>query len=431
MSSANVGAARSSAGHRRTGTQPSAAPRLRTVGASFGGIPVINVVVLEVGGAVGLTVLAIRPGLWPVSATVLLLAAMLAGLRWHGRWLPMWIVVVARFLLRERSKQTSSAPTSADLPELNRTGEVSVTGPEDTRVAALRLLVGDLLVVSRTDHEQFPIGIAWHNGTWTAVLVIDPLPAMVSPVGANTEVPLSALAECLQDRGVVLDAIGVVWHCYPAGSRLPPGSAVLEAYNEVLGPLPAVAQRSTWVTLRLDPRRCPAAVRERGGGVAGAHRALLGAVSRVRGVLDHSGLNSHVLGSDELLRAASSSAELSDAVGAGAAVGLREHWAGVDSGGVVHSSYGIDSWPSDTGALNLLTSIRAMSTTVALALSPAAEESTVAMRGVVRVSARTTAELEAARTRVAALTASSGMRLSPLNGQQAAAVAATLPIGVG
>ena len=197
----------------------------------------------------------------------------------------------------------------------------------------------------------------------------------------------------------------------------------------MLGPLPAVAQRSTWVTVRLDARRCPSAVRERGGGVAGAHRALLGAVSRVQGTLDLAGLNTRVLSGDGLLRAAVSSAELAATVGRADQVELTEHWSGVRSGGIEHASYGIMGWPHDAGRLDALASIRALSTTVSLALTPGAEDGKVGLRGVVRVSARTPAELVAADARIGALGTTSEIRLARLNGQQAAALAMTLPVG--
>ena len=403
--------------------------RRRTSGTSVGGFPLTNVVVLEAGAATALILLAAAGGLWPVSAVVVALAVALGCTRWHGRWIPQWIVIVTRFLSRTRVRRSAQVPSQADVTQLEHGAESKLTGPDDARVALLRLLVDDLVIADGTDHEQQPVGLAWHKGTWTAALRIDPIPAMVSPVGAHTEMPLAALADCLQDRGVVLDGIGVMWHCYPGSSRLPADSAAVAAYNEVLGPLPAVAHRSTWVTVRLDPRRCPSAVRERGGGVAGAHRALLGALSRVRGALELAGLSARVLSTDELLRAAISAAELSQAAGRGEPVELHERWRRVHSGGIAHTSYGIGSWPSDAGKLDSLTSIRALSTTVSLALSPAPEAGRVGMRGVVRVSARTSDELQGADDRVRALSASSDIRLERLNGQQAAAIAATLPIG--
>lgn len=403
--------------------------RRRTVGASFGQLPLTNVVLLEVGAAVAVVLLAVDHALWPAAVAVGLLALVGAGLRWHGRWITQWTSIVVRYLVRPHQRQVEPTVPQDDSVDLARSGTTVLIGPEDARVALLRLLVSDLVVASTTDHETKPIGLAWHQGTWTAAVLVDPRPAMVSPVGAHTDVPLSSLAGCLQDRGVVLDGIQVVWHCYPGSSTLPPDSPALAAYHEVLGPLPAVARRSTWVAVRLDPRRCPEAVRERGGGVPGAHRALLGAVSRVRGALDAAGLNSRVLDTDELLRAALSCAELTGAAGRDQQVGLRERWNGVTSGGIGHSSYAISGWHGSPGGLDALTSVRALSTTVALALSPGTEAGSVGLRGLVRLSARTPGELSSAEVVLRERAAGSGVTLTPLNGQQAAAVTATLPVG--
>ena len=395
----------------------------------MGLLPLGNVVLLEVGAAFAVVLLAVSRALWPVAATVGVLALTAAGLRWQGRWITQWAAIVGRYLVRPHRRQVDLVVAQDDRAELARSGSTILTGPEDARVALLRLLVGDLVVASTTDREQKPIGLAWHHGTWTAAVLVDPLPAMVTPLVAHTDVPLAALADCLQDRGVILDGIQVVWHCYPGSSTLPPDSPALAAYHEVLGPLPAVARRSTWVVVRLDPRRCPAAVRERGGGIAGAHRALLGAVSRVRSALDAAGLNSRVLDTDELLRAAISCAELTAAAGRDQQVGLRERWGGVSAGGVGHSSYAISGWRGSPGGLDALTSVRALSTTVALALSLGTGDGTVGLRGLVRLSARTPGELDAADTLLRARAAGSGVVLAPLDGQQAAAVSATLPIG--
>jgi len=431
MSSADGGVLGRSGRHDRNRARQRAAAdiRRRTVGASFGGFPMANVMVLELGIAAALVVLSTAAGLRVVAALVVLSALAIGVIRWHGRWVPQWLVVIGRFLVRKRSRVASPAPSVAEPAETASGAASTVTGPEDARVSLLRLLVDDLVVVNTTTRDQQPIGLAWHKGAWTAALLVDPVPAMVSPVGARTDVPLAALADCLEDRGVVLDAIGIIWHSYPGSSRLPVGSAAVAAYNEVLGPLPAVAQRSTWVTVRLDARRCPSAVRERGGGVAGAHRALLGAVSRVQGTLDLAGLNTRVLSGDGLLRAAVSSAELAATVGRADQVELTEHWSGVRSGGIEHASYGIMGWPPDAGRLDALASIRALSTTVSLALTPGAEDGKVGLRGVVRVSARTPAELVAADARIGALGTTSEIRLARLNGQQAAALAMTLPVG--
>ncbi|MGQ0779258.1 MAG: type VII secretion protein EccE [Pseudonocardiales bacterium] len=390
--------------------------------------------VLQVGLAIGLILLGIDPGLWWAAVAVVLLAAPLSLARWRGRWLVLWIQLLVRYLVRSHDRSvTIPAPKAAD-PPVNRgtsgPGE-SVIGPEDPRVALLRLVLPDLVVAHGTDHEREPLGLAWHQGTWTAVLAVDAAPSLVTPIGGAPNLPLGALAPCLEDRGVVLDAIQVIWHCYPGSAALPSSSPALSSYLEVLGPLPAAARRTTWIAVRLDPRRCLAAVQERGGGVVGSHRALIGALSRVRSALDARGVRTRPLDADQLLRAGIAAAELSSVAGTGRQTGLRERWTGVTAAGVGHASYAITGWPAQGGAhnLNALTGVRALSTTVALSVSPGEDSAEVGLRGLVRVSARNPAELEAADDRLAAVSERLGIGLTALRGLQIAGLAATLPLG--
>jgi len=139
--------------------------RRRTSGTSVGGFPLTNVVVLEAGAATALILLAAAGGLWPVSAVVVALAVALGCTRWHGRWIPQWIVIVTRFLSRTRVRRSAQVPSQADVTQLEHGAESTLTGPDDARVALLRLLVDDLVIADGTDHEQQPVGLAWHKGT--------------------------------------------------------------------------------------------------------------------------------------------------------------------------------------------------------------------------------------------------------------------------
>ncbi|WP_229686294.1 type VII secretion protein EccE [Longimycelium tulufanense] len=406
--------------------------RRRTVGASLGALPVTNLVVIEAGLALGLLLLALAPKAWPVSAAVLVIAIVVAFIRWRGRWFTQWVGLTVRYLLRQHGRQAEPAAATGALEQAaeQARGDAKVTGAEDRRVALLRLAVPDLVVAHGIDHERRPVGMAWHEGTWTAVLLVDPAPALVSHFGAAPNLPLGALAPCLEDRGTVLDAIQVIWHCYPGSTSLPVSSPALNSYLEVLGPLPAAARRTTWIAVRLDPRRCPAAVRERGGGVVGAHRALIGALSRIRSALGARGIPTRPLDVDELLHAGISAAELTALLGSPNPVRLRERWTGVTAGGVGHASYAITGWPDQLSHnLNALTGVRALSSTVALSLSPGGEDGNVGLRGLVRVSARTPSELEAADDRLTHLGERLGISLTPLRGLQMAGLAATLPLG--
>lgn len=405
------------------------AARLRSTGARLGPLPLVNLIVLEIGLAFGLALLALDTALWWAALGVLLIAVPLALGHWHGHWVLRWVQLIARYLVRSHGRSITTLDPTAAAPPF--TSPQPVVGYDDPRLALLRLLLPDLTIAHSTDHQREPLGLAWHQGTWTAVLEVDAEPSMITPVGGSPRLPLGALAPCLEHRGVVLDTIQVIWHCYPGSAALPPSSPALRSYLEVLGPLPAAARRTTWVAVRLDPRRCPTAVAERGGGVMGCHRALISALSRVRSALESRGMSTRPLEADQLLRAGICAAELSTVAGTGQPVALTEGWTAVTAAGVGHASYSISSWEAQGAAPNLtaLTGVRALSTTVALSLSPGEDDVGVGLRGLVRVSARHAAELEAAERRLQAVSQRLGVVLSPLHGLQVAGLAATLPLG--
>ncbi|MEU6640984.1 type VII secretion protein EccE [Saccharomonospora sp. NPDC046836] len=405
--------------------------RRRTLGANLGPLPVANVVVLEIGLAFGLILLAINDSLLYVAIGVVAVALILAFLRWGGQWFTQWAGLTARYAFRSHER-VATPPAPKDLESIAAEDSTEgVIGPDDARVSLLRLALPDLVVVHGKDHEHQEVGLAWHDGTWTAVLLVEPTPALITQAGGAPSLPLSALAPCLEDRGVVLDSIQLTWHCYPGSAALPADSPALSSYMEVLGPLPAAARRTTWVSIRLDPKRCPAAVRERGGGVVGTHRALMGALSRVRNALESRGVPTRPLNPDELLRAGISAAELTGVAGSHTRVGLHERWTGVTAAGIGHASYAITGWPKGkvTSSLNALTSVRALSATVAMSIAPSDEEGKIGLRGVVRVSARNPRELETADQRLTGIADRLGVALTPLRGKQAAGFASTLPMG--
>ncbi|HEX5405889.1 MAG TPA: type VII secretion protein EccE [Pseudonocardiaceae bacterium] len=389
----------------------------------------LNLVVIEVGLAIALILLAIDvTRMRYVAIGIVVIALFIALLRWNGRWFTQWVRLTLRYMFRSHSRAVDPVPTDEESPAPEA---AAVLGPEDARVNLLRLVVPDLVVAQGADHERRQVGIAWHDGSWTAVLLVEPMPALITQVGATPNLPLGALAPCLEDRGVVLDAIQVIWHCYPGSASLPTSSPALASYLEVLGPLPAAARRTTWIAVRLDPRRCPAAISERGGGVVGAHRALIGALSRVRSALEARGVPTRPLDPDELLRSGVSAAELVGAARANLRVGMRERWTGVTTAGIGHASYAITHWPKgkNVNSINGLTGIRALSSTVAMSISPSGEDGQVGLRGLVRVSARTPSELHEANQRLYTMAHKLNVSLTPLRGLQVSGLAATLPLG--
>jgi type VII secretion protein EccE len=393
--------------------------RRRPAGPSFGPVPLACVVVVEIGLAAAVVLVALDRALLPVAGVVLSLALLVGLLRRRGRWLLRWIVLGVRFRLRTRSR--GAEPIGPDT---------------DARLRALRLLAGDVVVARGRDHDGREVGLVGHEGAWSAVLALDPSAldgaGLVVTDGAAPTFPLSALAGTLSDRGVVLDAVSAIWHCRPGTAGPPDESPAVAAYREVLGPLPPVARRDAWLVVRLDPTRCPDAVAERGGGVVGAHRALVGALARIRRVLTEHGTTMRPLDADEVLRAAADTAGVLDVAGADT-LALREHWGAVVVGTHGHAAFAVTEWPpgGEPTSLAALTGTAADSTTLALTLGPGTDDEAgeVGLRATVRVMSASPAALEQAGLDLVERGAAIGVGLDPLDGQHAAGVVATLPLG--
>jgi hypothetical protein len=148
--------------------------RRRSTGSRLGPLPMINVVALEIGLALGLALFAVDTALWWAALAVLLIAAPLALGRWHGRWLVLWAQLTARYLLRPHHRTvTSPNLVTADQPPTSSPPTPQPPPGTDPRVALLRLVLPELIVAHTTDHQREPLGLAGHHGTWTAVLQVD------------------------------------------------------------------------------------------------------------------------------------------------------------------------------------------------------------------------------------------------------------------
>jgi hypothetical protein len=133
--------------------------RLRAPGARLGPLPVANLVVLEIGLALGLALLAMHPGLWWAGLLVALITVPLAVGRWQGRWMVGWIQLGGSYLMRSHG---GSLPSQALSPAAG-----------DPRAWLLDLLIPHLTIVSGANRRHEPVGFAWHRGAWTAVLQLD------------------------------------------------------------------------------------------------------------------------------------------------------------------------------------------------------------------------------------------------------------------
>src|SRR6185437_6146494 len=101
---------------------------------------------------------------------------------------------------------------------------------------------------------------------------------------------------CLRQFDITLDSIDVI----SQGARSRGHGQIAATYNAVLGPLPAIAVRSVWVAVRLDPTLCPDAVRHRGEGWEGMVRTAAVATKRVANRLSDMGLRAELMTAREI-----------------------------------------------------------------------------------------------------------------------------------
>jgi type VII secretion protein EccE len=257
------------------------------------------------------------------------------------------------------------------------------------------------------------VGIHWRGNRVTCVLELK------APVGSTTvlgrsrasvssTLDLTTIASCFSQHDISVARIDVVSHGYRTSS----GSPATEVYEQLIGPLPAVALRTVWVAVTIDVSTNRHAVDARGGGRLGVSRVVTVAVERVARALRSAGIQSSVLGRAEINSAAG---HLCRGVPYDA---LTQTWESVPFPGVVHSSFGFDCRTIDEALLTDLWSTLALSTTVAIGLTPTEGSDHIAMRGTcsfVTRSGRPTLDLPGAIS---------------MNGRQREALLMSLPLAV-
>ncbi|MEU1952241.1 type VII secretion protein EccE [Nocardia rhamnosiphila] len=144
-------------------------------------------------------------------------------------------------------------------------------------------------------------GVRWDGDLLLTMLRIDPPPdtlTLLQPGSLSTEqlLPLPEIARCLDQFDLTLAGIDVV----STGARTAGTGIAAHLYDRILGPLPAIAHRTCWLVLRLDPLANAEAVDNRGGGGTGALRAAIIATRRVANRLAAHDIAASVLTATEM-----------------------------------------------------------------------------------------------------------------------------------
>ncbi|WP_069164530.1 type VII secretion protein EccE [Nocardia altamirensis] len=224
-----------------------------------------DLVVLALGlSLVGTVAVTVR--LWWIPVVVMAVMVLAAIVRFDGY--PVWRIglAVAGFRRRRRrSAEAAPAPAPVDV-------EVSGVG----------------------------IGVRWDRSGLVSMIEISPAepltPTWVDPAGqarleGGTALDLAMLARLLRfgDAVVGIDVVA-------AGHPLPRGTGHYSSYRRALEGLPLVADRTTWLIVRLDPLANLAALRARGS----ARRTLAAATLRITARLCQSGVPAAALSAREL-----------------------------------------------------------------------------------------------------------------------------------
>ncbi|OBB22441.1 type VII secretion protein EccE [Mycolicibacterium peregrinum] len=345
-------------------------------------VPLVDLIALQIFVVAGIVVaLGLgRPG-WQGAVAGLVVALLLVAPIARGTTVPRALALRGRFQHNRRRRTGKSAPAS--LP----------TEPFD---------------VPTPDGQQ--IGFRWNGATLLSLLKIDENPRALTVLEPGVTVsgemvPVQALLDCLHQFDITLESIDII----SQGARSAGHTDVAAVYDSVLGPLPAIAQRTVWIAVRFNPSRCAEAVRRRGGDRDGILRAATTATRRVANRLAEAGLRPQFLSASGIAAATN---QLSDGVSLAT---VEETWEDCREGQFRLSSFAVQPNMLTTAGLGLLWTVPSYSTTVCLSLREAAEEDVVQVRGLVRFDSdvRVPTQLRG---------------LTPLHGQQFSALAATLPI---
>lgn len=348
-------------------------------------ISLVDVIALEVLVAAGI-VIALglgRPG-WQGAAVGLVLALLLVTPLARGTTLPRSAARRWGFIRDRKRRETRKLPAD----------------PFDVPTS-----------------DGVHIGFRWDGGTLLSLLKIDDNPQALTVLEPGVTVsgemvPVQALLDCLRQFDITLEAIDII----SQGARSSGHTDVAAVYDSVLGPLPAIAQRSVWIAVRFDPSRCAEAVRRRGGGRDGGRDGILRtattATRRVANRLAEAGLRPQILTASGIAAATN---QLSDGVSLNT---VEETWEECREGQFRLCSFAVQPDMLTTAGLGLLWTVPSYSTTLCLSLRKDGTDQAqhlTEVRGLVRFDSdvRVPTQLQG---------------LTALHGMQYSALASTLPI---
>ncbi|MET9878422.1 type VII secretion protein EccE [Actinacidiphila glaucinigra] len=405
-----------------------AAPVMTRRPGSIGPVRVQQLVLIELALALLLGGWLIHEVAGPVVAAVIAVPLVLFGLlRRRGRPMPEWMSA-ARALKARQRRNAVGVPQGTDpgfVPAVECDPALRTYGYTDER-------------------EQREIGMVGDGTFLTAVVQVQAVDEPLRPARGVRSLPLDLLNGLLTVDDIRLASVQVVQHTQPAPApHLPPQAVAARSYAPLQAQSRTPGLRLTWIAIKLDPELCPEAVQARGGGMAGARRALLRAADHLVSRLVGTGLEARVLSEPEIVAAVATSSCVNPLATTGGAAldGSRQARRTSESARAWrcddrwHSTYWVGRWPQlGSGAtalpdlVGLLTSSPALASTFSLVLAPGGSRATL-LSGYVRLTGRSENELVEARRQLEDNAHASRLSLVRLDREQIPGVLATLPLG--
>jgi type VII secretion protein EccE len=395
---------------RRTNrhAQPPRLPTERRRGA-LGGVAVGQIVAAEAAVVAVLAVLG-GPVLLQVVVGViaLILLALVFGRR-DGQWWyeSLWL----RREFRARIRRAAAVRATAD--------------PIATAVARIR----PELTVSSVPDRRGRFGVGQDDCGFFVAL--EAMPSQNLDGQRSGSFQLGQFGELLTSATVPVSALQVVIHVVPAPSGVLDWQApCVASYYELIGNSFVPNEQRVWLAARLSPSDAREAAEERGGGVAGVHRALAAVVGRLDKALRTSGTPVRALDADELIAAVATVTGVADAATDGT-ITAKEEWWGWRTAEAVHVCLRLSHLPQRPlpEFISQLSRQHLMSFTLSIELVPASDGS-ISVAGLLRVSAPPGSIDEVVR-RATTLCHRLGVVAQRLDGRHAPAVYTVAPTGGG
>ncbi|MER5767839.1 type VII secretion protein EccE [Streptomyces sp. NPDC001985] len=295
----------------------------------------------------------------------------------------------------------------------------SPSGP----AAALRPLLPRLSVRRAEGRSRTRLGIVHDGRAWVSLVAVESGPGP-GDGGGPRELPLRELGDLLHLDDICYDSVQLLVHSVGAPDG-PDGAGELcaGAYRQLnTGSAPVL--RQIWVAVRLDEAGCAAAIAARGGGEPGIRRVLRRGVLAAVAVLADAGWRARVLDEEEAAGALAEAAGAPPGPGGATGPAAAESWSEWRAHGTGHVTHRVRKWPRETGLTGLpelLAALPARATALSVTFTTTRE---------CAVAVRTAGAAREAGDGLPSAARALGTPLARLDGEHAAGLLATVPLGL-